>query len=502
MGRYNISTHDFPSYTAGDNYLGASCTDAQNCKFDSAPGVNASYNCRGDNNGAGVPCSAVSPVTQDPYIQVKGGALTANSKATNGASILSLALNTNQYARTFQDRTFIFKIVASPAALQAATGNKIIVGLTVKGKRGNIVQTYPAVEYDFFPKELVVDEGAQVHIQWTGSDYNPQRGCNNGEGGPPDCQGCTTLAQANNAANGNSRADRTNLVAMGTAGRNFPAGATGAQIDLYDATSLQTDKNSHPFGSSWGAGTTNTASLNQLNDVTSKTADAVAWDLMYIGQEAELQTKFGVGCLSQDALEDINNQNRRENTPQNCAKLNGKAHPYFDAGVTTIKTKTGATTTKGKTYAFFSSRNNNFSNRDQTMNICVRNDPTDTTCGIQKDITTDQPIPTYNPFDESIIGPDGLIQQPDQISDEPTLIEVTTQAPIEKDNDSVGTGDAEACEARVEFFVRSVGFAGLIAIACAVFALGIMGTLVMQACWGRMVAKDVSRWKDQPEARI
>ena len=56
------------------------------------PGVNASYNCKGDNNGAGVPCSAVSPVTQDPYIQVKGGALTANSKATNGASILSLAL--------------------------------------------------------------------------------------------------------------------------------------------------------------------------------------------------------------------------------------------------------------------------------------------------------------------------------------------------------------------------------------------------------------------------
>merc|ERR1712166_1401879 len=33
-----------PFGTAGDNYLGASCTDAQNCKFDSAPGVNASYN--------------------------------------------------------------------------------------------------------------------------------------------------------------------------------------------------------------------------------------------------------------------------------------------------------------------------------------------------------------------------------------------------------------------------------------------------------------------------
>lgn len=507
--RYNISTHDFPSYTAGDNYLGAACTNAQNCKFDSAPGVNASYNCRGDNNGAGVPCSAVSPVTQDPYIQVKGGALTANSKATNGASILSLALNTNQYARTFQDRTYIFKIVARPAALQTATGNKIIVGLTVKGKRGNIVQTYPAVEYDFFPKELVVDEGAQVHIQWTGSDYNPQRGCNNGEGGPPDCQGCRTLAQANNAANGNSRADRTNLVAMGTAGRNFPAGATGAQIDLYDATSLQTDKNSHPFASSWGAGTTNTASLNQLNDVTSKTADAVAWDLMYIGQEAELQTKFGVGCLSQDALDDINNQNRRENTPQNCAKLNGKAHPYFDAGVVSIKQASGATAQQGKTYAFFSSRNNNFSNRDQTMNICVRaanggiGDGVSATCGTKKGVNG-VIDPYYNPFSNTNAGgvgaPDGIVQEPGVITGPGQIIQDPTTAPIEKDNDSVGSGDAEACEARVELFVRSVGFAGLVAIACAVFMLGIMGTLVMQACYGRLTSKD--KWHEQEGHKV
>lgn len=490
--RYNISTHDFPSYTAGDNYL-----DSR--PFDAAPGVNSTFNCRGDTNNAGIPCSQVSPVTQDPYIQIKGDATAQNAKGTNGAAILSLALNTNQYARTFQDRTFIFKILERPAALQTATGDKIIVGLTVKGKRGNIVQTYPAVEYDFYPKELIVDEGAQVHIQWTGSDYNPQRGCNNGEGGPPDCQGCTTLAEANQAANQNSRADRTNLVPMGTAGRNFPAGANGVGVDLYSATSLETDQNAHPFAAAWGAG------LTQTGTALTQAAQDVAWNLMYIGQEAELQTKFGVGCLSQTDLEAINNQNQRENTPQNCAKLNGKAHPYFDAGVVSIKTASGATAAQGKTYAFFSSRNNNFSNRDQTMNICVRGaaDAGKTTCGTKKN-AAGQVDPYYNPFSNSNVGGpggiDGIIQPIDQITAPPTPITDATTAPIEKDNDSVGSGDAEACEARIEKFVKTVGFAGLVAIACAVFALGVMGTLVMQACYGRMTAKD--KWHEQEGHKV
>jgi len=494
--RYNMSSHDFPSYTAGDNYL-------SNKPFDAAPGVNASYNCRGDTNQAGRPCSAVSPVTQDPYIQVRGAA--AGATAGQGNGILSLALNTNQYARTFQDRTYVFKIVARPTELMGLNP-KIIVGLTVKGKRGNIVQTYPAVEYDFFPKELIVDENAQVHIQWTGSDYNPQRGCNNGEGGPPDCQGCTTLAQANAAANQNSRADRTNLVPMGSAGRNFPAGARGSSIvDLYDASSLTgpAGADAHPFASAWGAG------IQQ--GVAAKTDDtaAVAWNLMYIGQEAELQAKFGVGCLSQTDLENINNENQRENTPQNCAKLSGKAHPYFDAGVVNIKSGiNGATATQGKTYAFFSSRNNNFSNRDQTMNICVRSaaDATKTTCRTPKDPQTQMPNPLYNPFSNNQDGGGGGsidgIQQPINViePDGPPLTDETT-APIEKDNDSVGSGDAEACEARVDMFIRSVGLAGLIAIACALFALGVMGTLVMQACYSRMNAKD-NNWRKQEGVKI
>ena len=111
--RYNISTHDFPAYAAGNNYL-------DNSNFNAAPGVDSKYNCQGNQNQANQACSTVSPVTQDPYVQVR----TTGGKGA-GNAILSLALNTNQYSRTFQDRTHIFMIKARPADLEAT---KNIIG--------------------------------------------------------------------------------------------------------------------------------------------------------------------------------------------------------------------------------------------------------------------------------------------------------------------------------------------------------------------------------------
>ena len=121
---------------------------------------------------------------------------------------LQLALNTAQTGRTFQDRSHVFEIRSRPADVAAETR---IHNINVRGKRGNIVQVYPGVEYDFVPQRALVYPGDLVHFQWTGSNNNPNG--NDGEG--------------------TAGTDRSNVIQIADASVNYPLKVTDSDSDMF-----------------------------------------------------------------------------------------------------------------------------------------------------------------------------------------------------------------------------------------------------------------------------
>jgi hypothetical protein len=222
--------------------------------------------------------AGAAPILEDPEVPM-----------SNGGEI-SLAVDTSQFGRTFQDRTHTFKIAKRPDGVPSSSR---LFNLNVRGKRGNIVQAYPSTEYDFVPTHLYARVGDYIHFQWTGCDTNP----------------------AGNAGEGTAQTDRSNMV----------------QMERLDASRPATD--------AW-------IEANPRK--------------VFI-ESPETRLRFALldqtDCLLLEQLlaEDIN-ENDAEADIRNCGKLNA-ADRYFDGGVLRMN-KTGV-------FAYMSTRNHNFSNRDQ-----------------------------------------------------------------------------------------------------------------------------------------
>jgi len=231
--RYNITTADTRVCENPTHTTKAACE--ANGFIWSAFYLDSTYNDQDLNDNPPLPDG-------NPRVSL-GGALT-NSGGTD--SLLELAVNTNQYGRTFQDRTHVFAITSRPESLP---DNANIVNLNVKGKRGNIVQTYPATEYDFHPVDLVVGASDYVHIQWTGNDNTNNNGNNNGEG-------------TNNE-------DRHNIVQISDTGLDVPLPASEAT--MFD---VQWEWNPEPLTSTFGGARGQTELTKQFALVKQTGCDA------------------------------------------------------------------------------------------------------------------------------------------------------------------------------------------------------------------------------------
>mmetsp|Transcript_23115 Transcript_23115/g.63365 ORF Transcript_23115/g.63365 Transcript_23115/m.63365 type:complete len:1215 (+) Transcript_23115:341-3985(+) len=279
--RYNISTTDYDGWKGFD---GSPASDAVTSVFN---GADARIKNNPANDFIGF---STNPQAQTSYP-------------------LKLNVNTNQLGRVFEDRSHTFKIKRLPSNNPCGIGR--IHNLNVRGRRGNIVQVYPAVEYDFVPNRLEVHEGDCVHFQWTGSDANP-----NG-----------------NAGNGRRMTDRTNIVELGSAARlgiNMPA--------RHGYRDVVNNLRSYPLYYSMFS-----------NEET-------VLKMAYLGQD--------VTCVNGVCTPSLRCDDNSENDQSiaNCKELNA-ASGYFDAGLVRMD--------RPGTYAYISTRNNDFSNRSQKATIVV-----------------------------------------------------------------------------------------------------------------------------------
>jgi len=275
-----------------------------------------------------------SPVQQNPTVDV-------------GVEMQGLrrAINTAQTGRTFQDRSHVFRVMGKPMCEgaghppdtpAASLASKNIINVSVQGKRGNIVQTFPAVEYDFWPKVVNMNVGECIDFHWTGSNTH-----NNGNPGGD--------GQTGDAGEGRGGSDRSNLMQIMDKNSTYPV-----PLDKIDQLPVNDFfKNSDVYQTYTGK----KINSGQVEGGVTQPMDAQ----LYFMSGGFYQAESDVASAS------ANLGNGGNTAKANAAKLNVLLNnaPASMRGMTVCPKLAG-------TYDFTCTRNNNFSNRDQKLTIHVK----------------------------------------------------------------------------------------------------------------------------------
>ena len=311
----------------------------------------------------------------------------------------------------------------------------------------------------------------------------------------------------------NSRADRSNIVFMNTMSENIP-------MDMLGFTDMTAVVNDY-------AGSKTLSMAATLSHVPCAGGDAVAdadcWQqihrLAYLNQQSDggsLVLRRDKKCLTEVELDAIKDKNLRENHPLNCAKLNAKPYPYFDGGVMMLNSP-------GK-FAYFSSRNNNFSNRDQTGIVCVRRSgclvTATETCGCdliagvlqdQNTFVTTAVVraKSYCNDEASDYSQGNNFGSASCITVDIKILDKETRASTQADNDSMGDGNKEPCE-KIEFFFKNTSVAQKVGLAVALLFVGMFSAWGGYFAYNRYMAISNSgrkfggdtKWKDTKKTEM
>jgi len=294
--------------------------------------------------------------------------------------LLQLAINTDQFGRTFQDRTHCFSV--KDRADAGIEDNNDITLVTVQGKRGNIVQVYPATEYFFIPEPAVLYQDSYVHFCWTGSNRNPNNNDGQGLEGSDRSNICPlTQTQFNKLGGGDEgnygdvdgQLTQRNAGAVGDPGNAYPdwlrSPSYGMPVYYNYAPKRDLPRKAH---SATGGSSASAQSEFDLGEYPYNDPYNEFW----FSERGAVSQMAG---LSEEVLGALCTTRRVDSLMGDGLGLMdyGNMEELDDAGTTFCIEPLKVSSTEDGLWNFLCTRNNNFSNRSQKGSLAVSNAYTD-----------------------------------------------------------------------------------------------------------------------------